>query len=47
MGLGEIATLPVAAAIANAVCNATGVHPHALPLRPDRVLAMLTSGAAS
>ena len=43
MGLGEIATLPVAAAIANAVCNATGVRPHALPLRP----AMLTSGAAS
>jgi xanthine dehydrogenase YagR molybdenum-binding subunit len=47
VGLGEIATLPVAAAIANAVCNATGVRPHALPLRPDRVLAMLTSGAAS
>jgi xanthine dehydrogenase YagR molybdenum-binding subunit len=47
VGLGEIATLPVAAAIANAVCNATGVRPHALPLRPDRVLAMLKSGAAS
>jgi xanthine dehydrogenase YagR molybdenum-binding subunit len=47
VGLGEIATLPVAAAIANAVCNATGVRPRTLPLRPDRVLAMLKSGAAS
>lgn len=47
VGLGEIATLPVAAAIANAVCHATGLRPHALPLRPDRVLAMLNGGVAS
>lgn len=47
VGLGEIATVPVAAAIANAVCHATGVRPHALPLRPDRMLAMLNTGAVS
>jgi xanthine dehydrogenase YagR molybdenum-binding subunit len=47
VGLAEIATLPVAAAIANAVCHATGVRPHALPLLPDRVLAMLKTTAPS
>jgi xanthine dehydrogenase YagR molybdenum-binding subunit len=47
VGLAEIATLPVAAAIANAVCHATGVRPHALPLRPDRVLAVLNTTAPS
>ncbi|MFO7566945.1 MAG: molybdopterin-dependent oxidoreductase [Enhygromyxa sp.] len=38
VGVGELCTLPVAAAIANAVHHATGWRPTELPLRPDRVL---------
>jgi xanthine dehydrogenase YagR molybdenum-binding subunit len=41
VGLGELATLPCAASIANAVFDATGWRPYALPLRVDRVLAGL------
>jgi xanthine dehydrogenase YagR molybdenum-binding subunit len=41
IGLGEIATVPTAAALANAVRNATGVRLQQLPMRPDRVLAAL------
>ncbi|MGO8916993.1 MAG: xanthine dehydrogenase family protein molybdopterin-binding subunit, partial [Stellaceae bacterium] len=47
VGLGEVATLPVAAAIANAVHNATGVRPYEIPLRPDRLLASLHQGRRS
>lgn len=38
VGLGELATLAPAAAIGNAIFDATGWHPRELPLRPDRVL---------
>jgi xanthine dehydrogenase YagR molybdenum-binding subunit len=38
VGVGELCTLPVAAAIANAVHDATGWRPTAIPLRPDRVI---------
>jgi len=38
VGIGEIATLPAAAAVANAVCNATGDRAYELPIRPDRLL---------
>jgi xanthine dehydrogenase YagR molybdenum-binding subunit len=41
VGVGEIATLPVAAAVANAVRNATGLTAYALPIRPDRLLEAL------
>ena len=41
VGLGELATLGVAASIGNAVFNATGFRPLELPVRPDRVLAGL------
>ncbi len=41
VGIGEIATLPVAAAIANAIFNATGVRSYEAPIRPDRLLAGL------
>jgi xanthine dehydrogenase YagR molybdenum-binding subunit len=41
MGLGEPATVPTAAAIANAVAHATGVRLLELPLTPERVLAAL------
>jgi xanthine dehydrogenase YagR molybdenum-binding subunit len=42
VGLGEVATVPVAAAIANAVHDATGVRPYDLPIRPDRLLDALS-----
>ncbi|MFI8497107.1 molybdopterin-dependent oxidoreductase [Streptomyces sp. NPDC085524] len=38
VGLGEIATLPTAACLANAVHDATGWRPYDLPIRPDRLL---------
>jgi xanthine dehydrogenase YagR molybdenum-binding subunit len=41
VGVGEVAGVPVAAAIANAVYNATGQRAMALPMRPDRILATL------
>ena len=37
-GISEVATVPVAASIGNAVYNATGWQPRQLPIRPDRVL---------
>ena len=47
VGLGEVATVPVAAAIANAVHNATGSRIYEIPMRPDRLLAALSMGTAS
>lgn len=41
MGLGEPATVPTAAAVANAVFNALGVQVRELPMTPARVLAAL------
>ena len=41
IGLGEPPTVPTAAAIANAIYNATGARVFALPMTPDRVLAAL------
>jgi xanthine dehydrogenase YagR molybdenum-binding subunit len=38
VGLGEVATLGVAASIGNAIRHATGWRPLELPVRPDRVL---------
>lgn len=40
-GIGEPSTIPTAAAIANAVYNATGVRMRELPMTPARVLAAL------
>ncbi|MBI1851537.1 MAG: xanthine dehydrogenase family protein molybdopterin-binding subunit [Planctomycetes bacterium] len=40
-GLGEAANVPTAAAVANAIANATGVRVRDLPMTPDRVLAAL------
>jgi xanthine dehydrogenase YagR molybdenum-binding subunit len=40
-GIGEPATIPTAAAIANAFYNATGVRMRELPITPARVLAAL------
>ena len=38
IGLGEVATIAVAAAVGNAVHHATGWRPTERPIRPDRVL---------
>ena len=43
MGLGEPATVPTAAAVANAVFNAIGVRLRELPMTPARVLAALAA----
>lgn len=40
-GIGEPATIPTVAAIANAVYNATGVRLYEMPMTPARVLAAL------
>ena len=42
-GLGELGICGSAAAVANAVFNATGARVRTLPLTPDRVLAHLAS----
>ncbi len=41
VGLSEVATIPVAASIGNAVFNATGWQPMELPIRPDRIVSNL------
>ena len=46
VGIGEVATVPTAAALANAVFNATGVRAYEIPLRPDRLLALLSERTA-
>jgi xanthine dehydrogenase YagR molybdenum-binding subunit len=40
-GIGEPATIPTSAALANAFYNATGVRVRELPMNPPRVLAAL------
>jgi xanthine dehydrogenase YagR molybdenum-binding subunit len=40
-GIGEPATVPTAAAVANAIAHATGVRPTELPITPARLLAAL------
>jgi nicotinate dehydrogenase subunit B len=43
MGAGEAATAPVAAALGNAVFDATGVRLRAVPFTPERVRLALAS----
>lgn len=47
VGIGEVATVPTAAAIANAIRNAIGNRPMEAPIRPDRILALLGKGVAA
>ncbi len=47
VGIGEVATVPTAAAIANAVRNAIGVRPYEIPLRPDRLIRLLNEGSVT
>jgi xanthine dehydrogenase YagR molybdenum-binding subunit len=44
LGIGESPVIPTAAAVANAVANATGARVFELPMTPDRVLAALARG---
>jgi xanthine dehydrogenase YagR molybdenum-binding subunit len=46
VGIGEVATVPTSAAIANAIYNATGVRLTEIPFRPDRLVAALKRTAA-
>ncbi len=41
VGIGEVATVPTAAAIANAIRDAIGVRPCEIPIRPDRLIDLL------
>ena len=41
IGIGEPASIPASAAIANAVANAIGVRVHSLPITPAKILAAL------
>lgn len=43
-GIGESPVIPTAAAIANAVFNATGVRVHDLPITPAKLLPKIASG---
>lgn len=47
VGIGEVATVPTSAAIANAIHNAIGVRPHEIPIRPDRLLCLLDRRSAA
>ncbi len=44
VGIGEIATLPVAAACANAIHNAIGRRPYELPVGAGRLLGLIDTG---
>ncbi len=44
LGAGEAATAPVAAAVANAVFDATGVRLRTVPFTAERVKAALAGG---
>ncbi|HEV7407135.1 MAG TPA: molybdopterin-dependent oxidoreductase [Bradyrhizobium sp.] len=47
VGIGEVATVPTSPAIANAICNATGIRLTELPIRPDRLIAALNGRSAA
>jgi xanthine dehydrogenase YagR molybdenum-binding subunit len=47
VGIGEVATIPTSAAIANAIHSATGVRFTEIPFRPDRLIAALKSRSAA
>jgi CO/xanthine dehydrogenase Mo-binding subunit len=47
VGAGEAATAPVAAAVANAIFDATGVRLRRVPFTPERVKAALSAGVTN
>jgi len=47
VGIGEVATVPTSPAIANAICNATGIRLTEIPIRPDILIGALKGRAAA
>ena len=47
VGIGEAATVPTAAAVANAIRDAVGVRPFEIPIRPDRLIGLLHRRSAA
>ena len=47
VGIGEVATVPTSPALANAICNATGIRLTEIPIRPDRLIAALKGRTAA
>ena len=45
VGIGEVAAVPTPAAVANAIRDALGVRPQEIPIRPDRLLALMKGSA--
>jgi CO/xanthine dehydrogenase Mo-binding subunit len=43
LGAGEAASAPVAAALGNAIFDATGIRLRSVPFRPEKMKAALTS----
>ena len=46
-GAGELPSIPTSAAITNAICRATGVRVHSLPVDQDELLRACNAGAAT
>ncbi|MBV9565914.1 MAG: molybdopterin-dependent oxidoreductase [Bradyrhizobium sp.] len=47
VGIGEVATIPLSPAIANAIRDATGIRLTEIPFRPDRLISALKGRAAA
>ena len=47
LGAGEAATAPVAAALANAIFDASGVRLRTVPFTPQRMKAALSTGSTA
>jgi xanthine dehydrogenase YagR molybdenum-binding subunit len=47
VGIGEVATVPTSAAIANAIRNAIGVRVSTLPIRPDRLVGLVNQRSSA
>jgi xanthine dehydrogenase YagR molybdenum-binding subunit len=47
VGIGEAATVPTSAAVANAIRNAIGARPYEIPIRPDRLIGLLNARTAA
>ncbi len=47
VGIGEAATVPTSAAVANAIRNAIGARPYEIPIRPDRLIGLLSARTAA
>ena len=46
-GIGESSFIPTASAVADALCDATGIRMNEIPMTPERVLAAIRAGGVS